>query len=52
MINISDLSMKRQISDRSIMLACSGYFLGCPQSYLTRTRKAKIAIDDLAEYFF
>lgn len=29
------------MSDESIMLTCFGYFLGYPQSHLTRPREAK-----------
>ena len=35
------------MSDRAAMLACSGYFLGCPRPCLTRAREAKIAEGDL-----
>ena len=30
LIKISDLSIRKQISDEVAILACSGYFLGCP----------------------
>lgn len=45
MINISDLSIKKQISE---ILACSKYFLGCSQLCLTRIREIKVDKDDLA----
>ena len=36
------------MSNGATMLACSGYFLGCPQPRLTRASKSKGAEGDLA----
>lgn len=51
MINISDSSIKKQISDEAATLACSKYFLGCPRPHLTKAKEAKIAEGNLATYF-
>lgn len=46
MINILNLSIKKQIFDRATMLACFKYFLNRLQSYLTRAKKVKVAEND------
>lgn len=48
LINISNLFIRKQISDGAIILACSEYFPSHPQSCLTEAKEAKFAEDDLA----
>lgn len=46
LINISNSFIKKQISDRAVMLAYSKYFLACLRFCLTRARKGKGTEDD------
>lgn len=50
LINILDLFIRKQIFNKTAILACYEYFLSCPLSYLIKVRKAKIAENNLAIY--
>lgn len=50
LINISNLSIRKQISDRFAILAHFKYFLGHPWFCLIRARKAKVVKNNLAIY--
>ena len=43
LMKTSNSSIKKQISHRTIIFACSRYFLGCPRPRLTEVREAKVA---------
>lgn len=52
LIIISNSSIKKLISNKTAMLiAYSGYFLGCLRLCLTRAGKSKVTKADLATYF-
>ena len=50
LINIPDLSIRKQISDGAAIWPCFGYFLDHLQFCLIRAREAKVAESDLALY--
>lgn len=48
LINIADLFIRHQISNKTIILAYFGYFLDWSRLHLTRARETKITKIDLA----
>lgn len=50
LINLLDLFIRKQILNKTAILAYYEYFLSCLLSYLIRARKAKIAENNLAMY--
>lgn len=51
LINILNLSIKKQISDKATILAYFKYSLGCPWFCLTEARKAKVVKGNLVTDF-
>ena len=51
LIKISDLSIRKQISDETAMLAYFKYFLSYLRLYLTKTKEAKAADINMVAYF-